>query len=218
MIQAIIFDLDGTLANTEELHFRAWRETLLNNGVEEFTFDQFMAYVGTSNEKVAGDFISSHQIAKTVTELVKEKQQCYMKRTPEVKLFDGALELIDRFYSQYSLAVASSSHQPEIHAILRHHNIFDKMTVIYGGDMVTEKKPHPEIYLKTAEALHLAPASCLAFEDSNPGITAAKAAGMYAIAVPNAFTQAHDFSPADLVIESFDDVRQQTLKQLTTGS
>ena len=75
MIKALIFDLDGTLANTELLHYRAWEKTLLNNGVNQLPLETFLNYVGTSNEKVAGDFIESDDINKTLTELVREKQE-----------------------------------------------------------------------------------------------------------------------------------------------
>lgn len=216
MIQALIFDLDGTLANTEDLHFRSWRDTILHNGADEFTFEQFLNYVGTSNEKVAGDFIQTYNSRKTIEELVKEKQQRYMQLIPEVELFIGAKELIEHFYGKYKLAVASSSHQPEIHAILKHHTLFDKMSVIFGGDMVTNKKPDPEIYLKTAKALNITPTHCIAFEDSNPGITAAKTAEMYTIALPNKYTKDHDFRAADLVLNSFNEFNQQTINRLPT--
>ncbi len=214
MIKAIIFDLDGTLVNTEPLHFRAWRDTIINNGGKEFTFDLFITYVGTSNEKIAGDAVRSHNIAKTIEELIKEKQQRYMQMIPEIQLFEGAKEIISDFHSQYKLAVASSSHTPEIYAILKRHNIFDKMSAIYGADMITHKKPNPEIYLKTAAALQVDPTDCLAFEDSNPGITAARAAGMYGIAIPNELTRHHDFSPASLILQSFNEVDQQTIEHL----
>lgn len=218
MIQALIFDLDGTLANTEDLHFRSWRDTILNNGADEFTFEQFLHYIGTSNEKVAGDFIQTYNSPKTVEELIKEKQQRYMQLIPEVQLFAGAAELINQFYGKYKLAVASSSHQPEIHAILKHHDIFNKMSAIFGGDMVTHKKPDPEIYLKTAEALNIAPTDCIAFEDSNPGVTAAKDADMYAIALPNTYTLNHDFRAADLVLSSFKEFNQQTINRLAAAA
>lgn len=214
MIQALIFDLDGTLANTEELHFRSWQATLLHNGVEEFTFEQFLTYIGSSNEKLGSDFIESHRIPKTLPELIREKQQRYMQLIPEIQLFPGALELMKQFHPTCTLAVASSSHQLEIHAILKHHNIFDYMAVIYGGDMVTYKKPDPEIYLKTAQSLQIAPQNCLAFEDSNPGIMAAKAAGMHAIAIPNSFTQNHDFTWADRILQSFNEFNSDTLADL----
>ena len=214
MIQALIFDLDGTLANTEELHFRAWKQTLLANTVEGFTFETFLNYVGTSNEKIAGDYIVSDSIAKTVTQLIKEKQNIYMELIPEVKLCTGAREIIKQFHGQKTLAVASSSHEKEVRAILTAHNIIGYFKEIICGDMVVNKKPDPEIYLKTSNLLQIPAAHCLAFEDSGPGLNAAKNAKMFGIAIPNEFTQNHDFNRADKVIKDFTEVTEQLLASL----
>ena len=202
MIQALIFDLDGTLANTEMLHFKAWRETLLQNGVVEFSVEDFLHYVGTSNEKVAGDYRENKQIQKSREELVAEKQTHYMQLIPEVQLCPGAKAIVERFYGHMSLAVASSSHEKEIRAILEVHGLISYFPVILGGDMVQKRKPDPEIYLKAIGLLNKKPEHCVAFEDSGPGLHAAKNAGMKAIAVPNEFTREHDFTRADSVITS----------------
>ena len=214
MIKALIFDLDGTLANTEELHFKAWQETLLTNGVASFPFEAFLQYVGTSNEKVARDYIDSDAIPKSVVQLIKEKQDRYMELIPQVQLFKGAKETIDEFHTVKMLAVASSSHEKEVRAILNHHGLLDKMSAVFCGDMVTNKKPDPEIYLKTSNAINIPPAECVAFEDSSHGVNAAKSAGMKAIAIPNSFTTEHDFNRADRVLKSFLEVNQQLIADL----
>jgi len=206
MIQAFIFDLDGTLADTERLHHRAWNEILMQNGVEEFSFETFLAYVGTSNEKVAGDYIASHAINKSIEELVREKQTAYMELVPEVELFEGAREIITTYQDRMAMAVASSSHRKEINAILEIHGLIEYFNCIVGGDMVVKKKPDPEIYLKTAGMLKVAPHGCMAFEDSTHGVNAAKDAGMYTVAIPNEFTRGHDFSRADKIVESLREI------------
>ncbi len=214
MIQALIFDLDGTLANTEMLHFRAWRETLLQNGVGVFSFEDFLRYVGTSNEKVANDYIQSADINKSQQELIKQKQTLYMDLIPEVELCSGARKILERFDGEMSLAVASSSHEKEIRAILEIHDLISYFPVILGGDMVQKRKPDPEIYLKAVALLGKSPAECTAFEDSGPGLNAAKNAGMKAIAVPNEFTKEHDFKRADSVVESLNDVDSALMQGL----
>ena len=206
MIQALIFDLDGTLANTEMLHFRAWREALLQNGVGLFSLEDFLRYVGTSNEKVANDYIQSAGINKSQKELIKQKQTLYMDLIPEVELCSGAREILECFNGKMSFAVASSSHEKEIRAILEIHDLISYFPVILGGDMVQKRKPDPEIYLKAVALLGKSPEECTAFEDSGPGLNAAKNAGMKAIAVPNEFTKEHDFNRADSVVESLNDV------------
>ncbi len=216
MIQALIFDLDGTLANTEMLHFKAWREALLRNGVREFSLEDFLRYVGTSNEKVANDYIQSDGIKKSQKELITEKQALYMDLIPEVELCTGALEILERFHGKMSLAVASSSHEKEIRAILEIHDLTSYFPVILGGDMVKKRKPDPEIYLKAQTLLGKASLECVAFEDSGPGLNAAKNAGMKAIAVPNEFTREHDFTRADSIVDNLAQVDVQCIERLGT--
>lgn len=214
MIKAFIFDLDGTLVNTEKMHYRAWRRTLQQNGVAEFSFEMFMAYVGTSNEKVATDFLASHAIKKSVRQLVQEKQTIYMQLISEIEPFDGTRRILSAYHGKLEMAIASSSHKMEIVAILENLAIKNYFKFIIGGDMVEKRKPDPEIYLKASSLLSIPPNECLAFEDSVHGLAAAKNAGMMAIAIPNEFTQNHDFRRADVVLESLvhvDDALLETL-------
>lgn len=218
MIKALVFDLDGTLANTELLHFRAWKETLLNNGVIEFSLENFMTYVGTSNEKVAGDYRKSAGIEKSISQIVMEKQAVYMDLIPEIKLFAGAREIITNHHGVFRLALASSSHKKEIVAILRSHNLDIYFDMIIGGDMVELKKPDPEIYLKVLQELDISPHECIAFEDSEHGLNSAKNAGMYGVAIPNKFTTDHNFSRADLILNSLDDMNDKKISTLLHSS
>ncbi len=216
MIKALIFDLDGTLANTELLHYRAWRQTLLKNGVEEFSFDDFRFFIGTSNEKVAGDYIKRDNIQKEISTLVLEKQVLYLDLIPEIELFPDVAATITQFYPDYRLALASSSHKKEIDAIVTSHNLADFFELIVGGDMVKHKKPAPEIYLKVQQTLGVNSDECIAFEDSEHGLNSAKNAGLYGVAIPNEFTQHHDFSRADLILKNLRDMDNE--KILAIGS
>lgn len=217
MIKAFIFDMDGTLADTEPQHYRAWRATLLNNGAEEFSFEKFLTYVGTSNETVATDHIRKTGILKSVQELVREKQVHYLEMIPEIQLFAGARQVLETYTGRVTFAVASSSHHRELTEILRSNKILDYFSSVIGGDMVTHRKPDPEIYLKTLQAIGVPAGSCLAFEDSTHGVNAAKNAKIYGIAIPNEFTRNHDFSRADRVITSFHDVNDELLKSVVEG-
>ena len=218
MIKALIFDLDGTLANTEMLHYRAWKETLLKNGVAQFTLETFLNYVGTSNEKVATDFIFSDKIAKSVAGLIREKQALYLEFIPEIRLCDGVREILTRYHKNKVLAVASSSYRLEIMAILQANELAEYFSEVIGGDMVEKKKPDPEIYLKVQSLLDVAPDECIAFEDSASGLIAAKNAGMYGVAIPNEFTRRHDFSRADRILDTLAEVNEELLQQIESDS
>ncbi len=214
MIKALIFDLDGTLVDSETLHYRAWEKALLQNGVPSFSFEEFLRFIGTSNEKVAVEHIESHNIPKSVAELVLEKQTIYMELLPEIELCPGVKEMLNRFHEKMKMAVASSSHKKEIMAILDMNNLLGYFSFIIGGDMVQKKKPDPEIYLRTQSFLQLHPDECVAFEDSVHGLNAAKNAGMYGVAIPNMFTKNNNFDRADGIVASFKEVDEKYLSAL----
>ncbi len=214
MIKTFIFDLDGTLADTELLHYRTWKAVLEENGVAEFTFNDFLNYVGTSNEKVARDYIASDVIMKSVEELIARKQHLYMEIIGEIQLYDGVVEILEIFHGKMQMAVASSSHYKEVSAILDAHKISRFFQYVIGGDMVRKRKPDPEIYLKTLDVLGVSAKESIAFEDTNFGITAVKEAGIYGIAVPNGYTKNHDFSRADKVISSLSDFNVDLLNEI----
>ena len=217
MIKALVFDLDGTLVNTEILHYRAWEKTLLDNGLSEFSFTTFLGYVGSSNEKVAADHAGVGNIAKSAEELVREKQATYMGLIPEIQLCTGVREILEIFKDSKVLAIASSSHRREVLAILENHGLDKMFAQVICGDMVKNKKPHPESYQKASSLLGVAPDECVAFEDSGPGLSAAKNAGMFGIAIPNEFTARHDFSRADRVVKSLLEVDSTFIEHLTAA-
>jgi len=214
MIKALIFDLDGTLANTEHLHHQAWEKTLLNNGVARFPLETFMNYVGTSNEKVAEDYIKSDNIRKNTAELVREKQTLFRDLIPGIELTRGAREIIDRYHTTFQLAIASSSYKNEIMLLLNSHKLNDYFDLVIGGDMVRRKKPDPEIYLKAQQSLGVLPEECIAFEDSEHGLSSAKNAGLYGVAIPNQFTLNHNFERADLTLNSLNEIDNEKITAL----
>ena len=214
MIKALIFDLDGTLANTEIMHHRAWEKALLDNGVSKLPFETFMPYIGTSNEKIAGDYIESDSISKEIAELVREKQTIFMDLIPEIQLFQGARKIIERYHSTLHLAIASSSHRQEIMLLLKSQQLDSYFDLIIGGDMVRQRKPDPEIYLKVQQLLGFAPQECIAFEDSEHGLNSAKNAGMYGVAIPNEFTMNHNFSRADLILTGLAEMDDKKISEL----
>lgn len=204
MIHALIFDMDGTLVDSEMLHYEAWRETLHLSGVKSFSFEDFAQYIGVSNEKLAEDYIRDHHLLTNVNELILNKQQLYLKRIPEIEALPGVFELLSRYTGRYSLAIASSSDTVELHAILETLQLASHFDHVVGGNDVTHKKPNPEIYLHTSGLLGIEPCNCVVFEDSEPGIAAAKAAGMIGIAIPNNNLPDSDYSLADKVISRID--------------
>jgi len=217
MIKALIFDMDGTLVDSENIHFEAWKETLVNHGVSHFPFEEFISYVGASNEKLARDYIQSGTLDIGMDNLVREKQIIYLEMISGIKLLHGVEATIRKYVGNYRLAVASSSDCVELEKILETLGMRSSFEQVIGGDLVSRKKPDPEIYLKTASLLSLAPQECVAFEDSESGLAAAKDAGMFVVAVPNRLSKHHDFSRSDLIIDSIDQVDELILSSFTAA-
>jgi len=215
-IEALVFDMDGTLVDSEHLHYKSWKETLARKNVEKFPYDDFVAYVGASNEQLAEDYVLSERIPVTVDELVHQKQLIYLEMIAGIELLPGVRKTVEQFHGTLRLAVASSSHLIELDRILETLGLSECFEQVVGGDMVRRKKPDPEIYLKTCGLLGLKPSSCVAFEDSETGVVAAKNAGMLTVAIPHGLSRHHDFGDADLVVAQMDEVAGSLLQRFVS--
>ena len=215
MIRALIFDMDGTLVDSEKMHFEAWRKTLARYGVDSIPQSVLNRYVGVSNEQLADDYILSHSLQVKRKTLLQEKQELYLHMIPNLEPLPGVREIIDRYCGCYQLAVASSSDRIELHQILETLGLTRYFTQVVGGDMVSRKKPDPEIYLQTMQLLKVTPQEAVAFEDSEAGVAAAKNAGMYSIAIPSPLLQDGDFSRADTILGRIDQADEQLLARFS---
>lgn len=216
MIEALIFDMDGTLVDSERTHWQAWHDTLVAHGLQVPAYADFKVYVGVSDEQMADEFCESSGRTLDPLQLVTVKSENYLRLISEVRLLPGVRDTIDRYRNRYRLAVASSSPYDDLIAILEHHDLRQHFSYVIGGDMVDRKKPNPEIYLKVTGLLGAAPSACVAFEDSHSGVSAAKNAGLLAVAVPHAMSMDHDFSRADIILESLSEVDDELLHKLAS--
>ena len=214
MIQAVLFDMDGLLIDSEPLWRFALVQVLNTLGVpltiesckqtmglrvDEVVEYWFLKYpwTGVSKEKVVSDIV----------------EEVIRRIKTEGKIMDGVHETIALIDSQHiPMAIASSSPMNIIDAVLERIQIKDVIKVIHSAEHEPYGKPHPGVYITTAEKLGVSPLHCVAFEDSPNGILSAKAAKMKCIAVPDPL-MADDkrFGIADLVISS---LANFTLKQL----
>jgi len=214
-IKAIICDLDGLLTDTETLHFKSYVTVFERLGIP-ITESDYADHWIRQGRGIA-EFITGHGLTHDAEVIREQKIATYLELLKtDLQPMPGAISLLDRFAATKRLALASSAFRISVESVLDELGLLDRFEAIVCGDEVTHKKPHPEIFLSTADRLGAAPAACVVLEDAEKGVRAAHAAGMACIAVPNQFTRANDFSSADRVVDSLDEVTVELLVQLGT--
>lgn len=205
MIKAVIFDLDGVLVTTDELHFEAWKALADKLGINDFTKADNVRQRGVSRmaslevvlEKTDRAFSEEEKLA-----LAEEKNEIYVRSLSalsETDVLSGANEFIDYLKSKgIKTAVGSASKNTPL--ILGKTKLAGKFDAVSCGLDTTKSKPDPEVFLIAAKKLGVAPCDCVVVEDSDAGIEAAKTGGMYAIAVGAA-----EYNPkADVAIKDLE--------------
>ena len=230
MLQALIFDVDGTLADTESAHLAAFNRAFAEEGRDwcwsEAEYTRLLEISG-GKERILhywrqvqpGLVDIGGGVRDTVARLHELKTSFYEQAVQEgaVALRPGVLELIGNAHAAgLKLAIATTTSPVNIAALLRKalgENWCDGFAVVEDASTAPNKKPHPQVYQQTLARLGLSASACLAFEDSANGLQAARAAGLPVIITPNGFTAHHDFSGALRVLPSLQGV---TLEQLRT--
>ncbi|MER5790636.1 HAD family phosphatase [Streptomyces sp. NPDC001980] len=199
---AVIFDLDGTLVDSEPNYYEATRQMLAGHGVPDFTWAEHERLVGISTLETVTLLRDRHGLRPPVAELLAETNRRYLElartrtRTyPEMRKF---VELLAA--EGVPSAVASGSSPEAIEAILAGTGLGAYLRTAVSADEVPRGKPAPDVFLETARRLGAAPADCVVLEDAAPGVAAAHAAGMRCIAVPYVTAQADRFTTADLLL------------------
>lgn len=209
-IEAIIFDLDGLLVDSEPLAKQAWRMLLDRFGhtLDEATID---ATFGLRLQDTARLMQDRFALPLSAPEIMAAKNQIFLALVErELHAMPGAPELL-RAVQRRPLrhALATSAEPDYVPLALQAAGIDLPFEVVITGADVTRGKPEPDIYLAAARALGLPPENCLALEDSPHGVRSARAAGMRCIAVPNQITARLDLSFADWVMPSLTAVALQ---------
>lgn len=213
MLRAIIFDLDGLMADTEPLHMRAFNLILRAANVDhQFAQTEYgEKFVGMPIEENARYLRDRFALPQSVDEIARAHHALLallLADPRNMKPLPGLFDLLAAVEQRgLTKAVASGSQQDEVEKILRGLNVAERFAQIVSGTGM-RPKPHPDIYLKALALLNTSPAETLALEDSRAGIRAARAAGLRVIAVRSEFTLNQDLSEADERVASLADVIQ----------
>ncbi|MEU0287102.1 MULTISPECIES: HAD-IA family hydrolase [Streptomyces] len=201
---SVVFDLDGTLVDSEPNYFEAGRRTLAEHGVPDFSWAEHERYVGISTRETVTDWRSRYGLSASVDELVAVKNRHYLElaRT-KTDVFPQMRTFVERLAGEgVPLAVASGSSAEAIDAILSGTGLDAYLRTVVSADEVPHGKPAPDVFLEAARRLGARPADCVVVEDAAPGAAAAHAAGMRCIAVPYVAAQADapEFATAGLLL------------------
>jgi beta-phosphoglucomutase family hydrolase len=174
-----IFDLDGTLVDTMPLHYRAWNRAMQHAGLkEELSEDFFYSLGGMPTRRVAAVFAKHYGLLIDVDKVFHEKEALFTEMMSEMKYIDPVVAFARRMHGRFPLSVASGGPRPVVRHTLELMKLAELFTVVVTPEDVAHGKPAPDMFLLAAERMGVPPGKCLVFEDAEPGIKAAEAAGM----------------------------------------
>jgi HAD superfamily hydrolase (TIGR01509 family) len=220
-LEALIFDVDGTLADTEETHRQAFNAAFIKYELWwDWSAQKYAELLAVSGgkERIAS-YIDSLDVPQAERARLKQlvpaihrtKTQIFTELIADGRspLRPGIARLIhEAREAGVRCAIASTTTAANVEALISAHlgrNAYRTFAVIACGDQVEAKKPAPDIYRLALSTLGLPASSCIAFEDSGNGVRSAKAAALYTVVTPTVWTAAQDFSDADLVLPSLGD-------------
>jgi len=209
--KAIIFDMDGVIVDSEPLHERAFLGVFDEIGFGQTHGMDFPAYFGKSDLVLWRDFIARHRPAQSLEELAQRKEVRFaalLKR--EEPVFDGLMELLEELAGRYRLALASGSRHVTIDIVLALRDLRRFFPVVVSSEDVAHGKPAPDIFLRTAQLLNVAPTDCCVIEDSEAGVEAGIAAGMTVVGITNSLP-AERLKRATKVVGSYREIERLLL-------
>lgn len=198
---ALVFDLDGVIVDSNELHTETWREYLRRFG-RELPEGFALKIFGRHNRDIVRDLFGGELSEAEIEQHGAAKEALYRERAKAVlrdSLVPGVAEFIAR-HAEWPMGVASNAEAANVEFVLEGADLRRFFRVVLDGSQVRRPKPDPEIYLRTAERMGVAPENAIVFEDSFSGVEAARAAGSRIVAVQT--THAH-LPGADLAIRDF---------------
>jgi HAD superfamily hydrolase (TIGR01509 family) len=206
-VEAVIFDLDGLLVDSEPLQIAAWRAYLNGLGAE-LTAEVLERMYGLRLSDAAEVVVRLLELDISSEQVAIERDALFLSSVPgNIQPCRGAIDLVTELnHRGMPIALATSGHRRYVDLALESAGIPKVFDAEVTGEMVVRGKPDPETFLTAAGLLGIKPTGCLVLEDSPNGARAAKAAGMHCLAIPNVDTNSLDLSVADEILLGLDRV------------
>jgi len=203
-LKAILFDHDGTLVDSESTHLQLWRQIVAPYGVEIRDSDYWQHMLGVPVERNAADLIRLYGLDADVDTLVAAKLAANARFLADgfFPAMTDADKVLRSLAPRLRLGLVSGSQRNCVEASLRGHGWSALFERVVTGDDVSRNKPHPEGYLQALEQMGLGAGDCVAVEDTEVGVRAARGAGLAVVAIRHPLAGSHDFSQAAAVVES----------------
>ena len=207
-MKAMLFDMDGVLVDSEPIHFAGRKRTLKRYGLE-ITDEELSHYTGILAKPFLRDIAEKRGVNIPIDEAAEFVPVDFKTEfdKSEIKPIEGIKNLLENLAAKnIPMAIASSSSPQLIREFVKRLEIEKYFTALVSGHEVKQSKPAPDIYLKAAESVKVAPAECVVLEDSRSGILAGKAAGMYCIGFISPHSGNQDLSQADIIVKKISDI------------
>lgn len=218
MLKAAIFDMDGTMVDTETMHSESFAQLLHSRGITPKPNKNGLIHlIGLNTEGILQFLMKHYGFNDNIEIMTTQVRNIYFDliQNGKIKPMKGLITLLTKLKKEnLKLAVASGSSSRNIYAMLTALRLQDFFAVVVGADEVQHGKPHPETYETTVTKLEVEKNECVVIEDTETGIQSAKSAGLKVIAIPNIFTKDQNFTKADTIVKSLNDITLPLLQNL----
>ncbi len=220
MKKALIFDMNGTMVDDMSYHAEAWRNIINGDLQGSLTPEEVKREMYGKNEEVLERVFGANRFnLEEMSRISTKKEEAYQTAfRPHLTLIDGLKEFLEKAYvSGILMAIGTAAIPFNIDFVLDNLDLRHYFQAVISADDVVKSKPHPETFLKAADALSMKPNDCIVFEDSPKGIETALNAGMQAVAITT-MHEKEDFEKYDNIILFIKDYNDEKLQQLIFGT
>lgn len=217
MLKAVLFDMDGVIIDSEPLHQKAYYAMFKEVGIT-ISEELYQSFTGQATLQICRQLVQEYNLNRVPQELVNIKRSIFKQlflNDPDLGLIAGVRELIEDYYKNgLILVLASSASMTTINNVFSKFELNQYFKAKLSGADLEESKPNPEIFLKAVEASGCKPSECMVIEDATNGIKAAHAAGIFCVGFKSLHSKNQNYSLANKVISSFEEIRFKELYNL----